>query len=378
MKLKSFFQKFIAFFIFIIFIFNFSCSNFKYTIAQFSGENDNNYLNQFYPINSDNKQNPINETMNFCSFFIDEKGVLYSLIIELNKLILNNTEFWFYELFFYDYSPLQKQGKNSSDNKPIIIKITQTSINPMTPIKVKDRTITFGQNLFSWKDNKILLSLKDKKNSIKITANLYQKNNFSILGNKFVKHSSGTSLFFISADLPVECEYTFYYSDKEKVKKKLKNGVGLIYKNWGTNTLSEYELHFMKFSEFKLGDNQIQPTSNLSGKSYIIFAIPKVQFYHVLEIQKDNQIPVFKSISNFNPEYDYTYSKVIPDKNRRYPSNFNILLNNSIIRINPFYEKSTVQFFTHDSWFGITPIYDSVGILIGLGFSNIYEYSRMK
>lgn len=380
MKLKSFFFKSIAFSIFLLFIFNISCTTFKYNVGEFNGQDDSNFLNHFYPIPSNDPKNPINETMNFCSLFIDENGIFYSIIIELNKLILNDTEFWFYEAFFFDYSPIQKQNAEPKDPsvKPIIIKITQTSINPLTPLKIKDQTISFGKNIFSWNKNKLIFEIKDKNNYIKITSNLYPKNNFSILGTPLIKQPNGQSAFFTSSDLPTECEYTLYYSEKEKVKKRLKNGFGIIYKSWGTNSASNYELHFLKFANFNLKDIQIRPPQNFLDKSYLFFSIPKAQFYSVLEITKNNNIPVFNLIQNFFPENDYAYSKVIPDKNRRYPSNFSILLNNNLIRFTPFYDKSTVQFFTHDCWFGIVPVYDSAGRIIGLGFSNLYEYSRMK
>jgi len=343
----------------------------------------------------------MNETMNFCSVFIDENGIFYSLTLELNKLNLNNTDFWFYELFFYDYSPLQKKEKESENNnqnaqnnqnqsinnqnsekdkdvKPIVVKITATSINPLTPIKITEKTISFGKNIFSWKNNKLFFQFKDKKNSIKITASLYPQNNFSVLGSPMIKQTSGQSIFFTSADLPVECEYNFQYSEKEKVNKKLKNGFGLLYKNWGATTLSDYELHFLKFSNFNLKDIKINPPENLINKSYLIFSIPKASFYSILEISKENKLPSFRLIPNFYPETDYSYSQIIPDKNRRYPSNFSILMQNFKIRFTPIYKNSIVQFFTHDSWFGIVPVYDSAGRAIGLGFSNLYEYSRMK
>lgn len=398
MKLKSFFFKSITFLFFILLVLSFSCSTFKYKLPEFTGQNDSNFLNHLYPILSSDPNASINETLNFCSVFIDENGILYSLIIELNKLNLNNTDFWFYELFFYDYSPFQKKETNlnnttnqneSSNNttntknenidvKPISIKMTTTSINPMTPLKIKDQTLSFGKNIFSWKGNSIKFELQDKKNSIKINAHLYPKNNFSLLGSPMIKQSLGQMFFFTSADLPVECEYTFYYAEKEKVKRKLKNGFGILYKSWGISSASEYELHFLKFSNFNFKDIKINPPEILLDKSYLFFSIPKASFYSALEISKENNIPIFNLVTNFYPENDYRYSKIIPDKNRRYPSNFSILLKNFLIRFNPIYEKSVVQFFTHDSWFGITPVYDSAGRAIGLGFSNLYEYSRMK
>ena len=398
MKLKSFFFKSITFLLFILLIFSFSCSTFKYNLPEFTGQNDSDFLSHLYPIISSDTKTSINETLNFCSVFIDENGVFYSLIIELNKLNLNNTDFWFYELFFYDYSPLQKIGITSSSNtnqnqtnndqnnnknenmnlSPKVFKITSTSVNPMTPLKITDKTLNFGKNIFSWKGNTIKFELKDKKNSIKINAQLYPQNNFSLLGSPIIKQSLGQMFFFTSADLPVECEYTFYYSEKEKVKRKLKNGFGILYKSWGANSASEYELHFLKFSNFNFKDVKINPPDNLLNKSYLFFSIPKASFYSALEISRENNLPVFNLLQNFFPDNDYRYSKIIPDKNRRYPSNFSILLKNFLIRFNPIYEKSVVQFFTHDSWFGIVPVYDSAGRAIGLGFSNLYEYSRMK
>ncbi|GEM_PF-2233394 len=380
MKSKSFFQKYMAFFIFFILLIFSSCSTFKYDVGQLTGENDLNFLNHLYPINSDDPKNPINETTNFCSFFYDESGVLYSLTIELSKLNLNNTEFWFYELSFSDYSPIQTQDPKKPDPnaKPIVIKFTQTSINPMTPIKIKENTISLGKNKFVWKNDKLLFEIKDKKNSIKVSAQLFPKNNFFLFNSPFLLHSAGKSVLFFSVDLNTNCEYDLYYTEKQRVKKKLTNGIGILYKSWGNSSISEYELHFLNFSKIKLGKIEINPPENLFNKSYIIFSIPKSSFYSILEISKENNLPIIKQIQNFVPENDYRYSKLISDKNRRYPSYFSILLNNFLIRFNPLYDKSTVEFFTHDSWFGVVPLYDAFGNLIGLGFSNIYEYSRMK
>ncbi|MFN3410531.1 MAG: hypothetical protein ACK4YF_00020 [Exilispira sp.] len=393
MKLKRFFIKSISFFLLFLFILSFSCKTFTYNLEQFTGQKDSNFLNYLYPINSNDNKNPINETMNFCAIFVDEQGIFYSLIIELNKLNLNNTDFWFYEMYFYDYSPIQKAMQNQNDTntskgneknnlnqviEPIRIKFSQTSINPMTQFNVSLNKISLGKNIFSWKDNKLIFEFKDKKNSIKVTANLYSENNFTITDSPIIRSPLGQSYFFVSADLPVECEYNFYYTDKLKIKKKLKGGTGIIYKSWGPNSISDYEFHFLKFSNFNLKNAEMNIPSEFLDKSFIILSIPKSRFYSVVEISRENNIPVYNIIKNFIPENDYSYSKIIADKNRRYPSFFSIFLKNNLFKFWPIYEKSVVQFFTHDSWFGMVGIYDSAGRIIGLGFSNLFEYSRMK
>ncbi len=379
MKLKSFFQKFFTFYFLLVLTIFMSCSTFSYNIGELTGENDANFLNHLYPIKPVDKDNQINETYNFCSFFIDEVGILYSINIELSKISLNNTDFWFYELYFFDYSPVQQQDPKKIDSniKPVVVKFTQTSINPMTPFKVTEKTLSLGKNIFSWKNN-LFFELKDKKNSIKIVANLLPKSNFTFLNSPFITTSFGKTTFFTSTELKVECEYNFYYTEKLKVKKKLKNGYGILFKSWGSNSVSEYEFHFLKFSKFTLGKIEINPPENLLNKSYIFFSIPKFSFYSIIEIKNENNTQSFDLIKNYVPESDYRYSKQIPDKNRRYPSNFSILLSNFLIRLSPIYDKSTVQFFTHDSWFGIVSLYDGIGNLIGLGLSKIDEYSRMK
>ncbi|HPB48254.1 MAG TPA: hypothetical protein PLX16_06540 [Exilispira sp.] len=377
MKSKSFFIKFIPFFLlFILFILD-GCSTFSPVTPAFDGVSDKNYLDNLYPQNQTDNKTQFNESYSFCGFFTDSSGFLYGVTIELSKLTFNNITFWLYDAFILDYTKVQmaQSSNESQEKKPTMLKLSATSINPMSQYSLSDSTISIGKSKFSWKNHTLLFQLVDKKNKITVKSKMYQSNNFTTLGSPTLNLSNGKkTFFFTSTSFESSLEFSLTDVNKEKFKKNNLNGYGVFYRSFGPEALLEYEFHYLNFNKIKIGANWTNPPEQFINKSYIILYIPKTFFYYVLELQIENNKPVFSKVENIDI---YNYSTILKDKNRRYPMNFSILIDKTLLKFNPLALNPPVQFFTHDSWFRIEPIFDSSSNLLGIGFSNLYEYSRM-